>query len=130
MLADLPTFRALFTEFATIPDATVQLYLDDAVDQLSEGAWGRCFAKAALNYSAHELALAQTRAASASQQGSSVVIPQTGKLQSGSEEGISFAFESSGRVKSATEEWLAQTPYGQAYSALQRQCLSRGVLSW
>lgn len=126
MTPDLATFRALFPEFVTVADATVQLYLDDALDHLDMGAWGRCYAKAVLNYAAHELALAQARAASAVDG----VVPQTGKLQSGSEEGISFSFEASTVNKSATGEWLAQTPYGQAYLALQRQCLSRGRLSW
>lgn len=130
MTPDLATFRALFPEFASVADATVQLLLDDTEDQLDQGAWGRCYAKAVLNHSAHELALSQARAASASNQNGSVVIPQTGKLQSGSEEGISFSFEASTANKSATGEWLAQTPYGQAYLALQRQCLSRGFLSW
>lgn len=126
MTPDLATFRILFPEFATTVDSVVQFYLDDAIDHLDAGSWGRCFAKAALNYSAHELALANARAASAVDG----VVPQTGKLQSGSEEGISFAFEASTVNKSATGEWLAQTPYGQAYLALQRECLSRGVLSW
>jgi hypothetical protein len=126
MTPDLATFRALFPEFASIVDATVNLYLDDALDHLSQGAWGRCWAKAALNYAAHELALAQARAASAV----GGVVPQTGKLQSGSEEGISFAFESSSTPKTFTQEWLSQTPYGQAYLALQRECLERGRLSW
>lgn len=130
MTPDLATFRALFPEFVSVDDAVVTLYLDDAIGHLDAASWGRCFAKAALNYSAHELALAQARAASASVQSGGVVIPQTGKLQSGSEEGISFAFEASTANKTATGEWLAQTPYGQAYLALQRECLSRGRLSW
>ena len=130
MTPDLATFRILFPEFASIADPVIELYLDEASEFLSDGAWGRCYAKAVLNYAAHELALAQARAASASNQGGSVVIPQTGKLQSGSEEGISFSFEASTANKSATGEWLAQTPYGQAFLALQRQCLDRGVLSW
>lgn len=130
MTPDLATFRALFPEFATVADATVQLYLDDALDHLDSGAWGRCYAKAVLNYAAHELALAQARAASAVDTGGGVVVPQTGQLVSGSEEGISFAFAQSTTPKSFTQEWLSQTPYGQAYLALQRQCLSRGELSW
>ena len=130
MTPDLATFRILFPEFASVADEVVQFYLDEALEELDSGAWGRCYAKAVLNYAAHELALAQARAASASNQNGSVVVPQTGKLQSGSEEGISFSFEASTVNKSASGEWLAQTPYGQAYLALQRQCLSRGRLSW
>lgn len=130
MTPDLATFRALFPEFATVADVTVQLYLDDALDRLSEGAWGRCYAKAVLNYAAHELALAQARQASAVDTGTGVVVPATGQLVSGSEEGISFAFAQSSTPKTITQEWLSQTPYGQAYLALQRQCLERGRLSW
>lgn len=131
MTPDLATFRALFPEFDAVLDATVQLYIDEAAEELDAGAWGRCYGKAVLYYAAHELALAQARQASAATGGGGeVVIPQTGKLQSGSEEGISFSFEASTANKSASGAWLDQTPYGQAYSALQRQCLSRGRLSW
>lgn len=131
MTPDLATFRIMFPEFATIDDTVVQFYLDDAGDELDQGAWGRCYAKAVLNYAAHQLALAQARQASAQEgSGGEVIVPQTGVLASGSEEGISFAFAQSSTPKNATQEWLSQTPYGQAYSALQRQCLDRGRLSW
>lgn len=131
MTPDLATFRALFPEFAEISDATVTLYVDDGALQLDQGAWGLCYGKASLYYAAHELALAQARSASAQEgSGGEVIIPQAGVLASGSEEGISFAFAQSSTPKSATQEWLSQTPYGQAYMALQRQCLSRGRLSW
>lgn len=131
MTPDLATFRIMFPEFATIADPAVQFWLDDAADELDEGSWGRCFAKAVMNYAAHQLALALARKASATETGSGeVVIPQTGVLVSGAEEGISFAFAQSSTPKSLSQEWLSQTPYGQAYLALQRQCLSRGELSW
>lgn len=131
MTPDLATFRIMFPEFATIADPAVQFWLDDAADELDAGAWGRCIAKAVLNYAAHQMALALARKASATETGSGeVVIPQTGVLVSGAEEGISFAFAQSSTPKSFTQEWLSQTPYGQAYLALQRQCLDRGRLSW
>ena len=131
MTPDLATFRLLFPEFDTASDGVVTLYLDDALDHLDEGAWGRCYGKAALNYTAHELSLSLAREASAFVTGDGgVVVPQTGVLASGSEEGISFAFAQSSTPKTLTQEWLSQTPYGQAYMALQRQCLDRGRLSW
>lgn len=131
MTPDLATFRIMFPEFATIGDTVIQFYLDDADDELDQGAWGLCYPKAVLNFAAHELALALARQASATETGSGeVVIPQTGVLASGSEEGISFAFAQSSTPKSLTQEWLSQTPYGQAYMALQRRCLDRGRLSW
>jgi hypothetical protein len=125
MIADLATFRALYPEFDGVPDATVNLYLTDSLETLSESAWGRCYAKAAMLYTAHELSLALSRQASAV----GGVAPQTGLLQSGSEEGISFAFART-PAANASSEWLGQTPYGQGYAALQRQCLARGWLSW
>lgn len=131
MTPDLATFRVLFPEFASVSDAAVGVYLDDAGGHLDQGAWGNCYAKAVMYYAAHELALSMARQASAVDNGSGgVVIPQTGKLQSGSEEGISFSFEASTAGKTANGEWLAQTPYGQRYLSLQRECLDRGHLSW
>lgn len=131
MTPDLATFRILFPEFDTVADALVTLYLDDALDHLDSGSWGRCYGKAVLNYAAHDLSLSLAREASAVVTGDGgVVVPQTGQLVSGSEEGISFAFAQSSTPKTLTQEWLNQTPYGQAYMALQRQCLDRGRLSW
>ncbi len=130
MTPDLATFKVLFPEFGTLTDPVVSLYLNDALEELDLGAWGKCYAKAALNYAAHQISLAQTRQSSVSIQNGAVVVPQTGKLQSGSEEGIAFNFEASNANKTALGEWLAQTPYGQAFLALQRTCLKRGRLSW
>jgi hypothetical protein len=131
MTPDLATFRIMFEEFDPVADAKVQFYIDDASGTLDEGSWGLCYPKAVLNYAAHLLDLALQRKASAVDTGDGgVVIPQTGVLASGSEEGISFAFAQSSTPKSFTQEWLSQTPYGQAYLALQRECLSRAELSW
>lgn len=131
MTPDLDTFRIMFPEFAPVADAVVQFWLDDAATELDQGAWGLCYPKAVMNYAAHQLALALARQASATDTGGgTVVVPQTGVLASGSEEGIAFAFAQSSTPKSLTQEWLSQTPYGQAYMALQRSCLDRGRLSW
>ena len=127
MIADLATFRALFPELSATLDATVSLWLSDAAGELSAGAWGACYAKAQLYLAAHNVALANARAASAA----GGVVPQSGVLQSGSEEGISFAFADRGTAgRSANAQWLAQSPYGDALAALGRRCLTRGELSW
>lgn len=127
MTPDLATFRALFPEFAAVPDATVEVYLDMNGEGLSAAAWGRCYAKAVLYYSAHELSLALQREQSAAENGG--IADAGGVLQAGHEEGIAFTFAK--RASSdATDEWLALTPYGQAYAALKRQCLNASRLSW
>lgn len=129
MTPDLATFRALFREFESVADPVIDLYLDDASETLDMAAWGRCYAKAVLYYTAHELALANARVSSAAMVGDTVTIPQSGKLQSGSQGGISFSFEQS-QAKSMSDEWLAQSPYGQSFAALRRQCLMPAHLAW
>ena len=123
---DLATFRVLYPEFADVPDNVVLIYLDEDEIAFSPGAWGRCYGKAVLLFAAHELALRLARAASVGPGG---VIPQMGVLQSGHEEGIAFAFAKTAPA-GATSEWLSLSPYGAAFAALQRQCLSRAALSW
>ncbi len=129
MLADLATFRVLFAEFSSVSDIEVQIYLDDALGFLSASAWGLCRSKAVLNYAAHNLALSQARKAQASTENDAVIISPTGDIASASAEGLSVSFQA-GMAKDSTQSWLNQTPYGQTYMALQRQCLSRGRLSW
>lgn len=131
MTPDLATFRALFPELAAVPDAAVQVWLDDTLDTLDAGAWGLCYAKAVLFLTAHALSLSQQRVAGASTSaGGAVVVPTGGQVQTATAEGLTVSFAVTARAKSAAQELLAQTPYGLAYSALQRQCLSRGRLSW
>lgn len=126
MTPDLATFRAVFPEFAAVPDATVQLWLDEAEEQLSQEAWGRCYGRAALNWAAHNLALALQRAAAAdSGEGATA----SGTIASASAEGLSVSFVAP-RDTGANSLWWNQTPYGQAYLAAAAQCLSRGRLSW
>lgn len=127
MTPDLATFRALFPELAATPDPTVTLWLDDAGSELAPAAWGQCYPKAALYLAAHNVAMANARAAGAA----GGVVSQAGVLVSGSEENISFTFADKGTTdKGARAQWLAQTPYGDAFAALQRSCLSKGRLSW
>lgn len=127
MTPDLATFRALFPELSGTPDATVTLWLTDSTDFLLQSSWGKCWPKAVLYLSAHQIAVANARAASAA----GGIVPQSGVLQSGSEEGISFTFFDKGTTdRGAWAQWLATTPYGDAYAALQRACITRGMLSW
>lgn len=131
MTPDLAGFRAIFPELAAVPDAAVQVWLDDSLETLDANVWGLCYAKAVLYLTAHSLSLSQQRiAGAATSAGGAVVVPTGGQIQSASAEGLTVAFAVSARAKSAAQELLAQTPYGMAYSALQRQCLDRGRLSW
>jgi hypothetical protein len=114
-----------------VVDARVSIFLDEAIAELDVGAWGLCYAAAVLAYAAHTLALAEVTKGSATLGADgSVQVQQTGTIVSATAEGLTVAFAASTRTKSAAQEWLSQTTYGQAFAAKQRQCLSRGRLSW
>lgn len=125
LVADVPTFRVLFPELDAVPDARVQVALDGARDELSPTLWGKCYEKAILYFAAHEIALSLVR----QQDGEDGATTPTGRVQSASVEGLSVSFAVPANT-TANSDWLSQTPYGQAFLALTRRCLSRGVLSW
>lgn len=129
MTPDYATFVVLYPELVTATNqAAIALRLADNGDEMSEGAWGRCWAAAVLELTAHETALANAQVASA---GSDGVVQASGVLQSGSEEGISFAFADMGLANRGTNaQWLAQTPYGLSLLARGKRCLPKALLSW
>lgn len=125
MIADLATFRALWPELDSVPDAVVQAYLDDAAATLSAGAWGNCYAKAQLLYAAHMAALYAARQNAAA----GGVAVGGGPIQSASAEGLSVTFAIPTN-RSETATWWALTPYGQEYWVLRGRCLRKAYLSW
>lgn len=126
MTPDLATFRILFPEFASIPDAIIQLWLDDAIDTLNESTWGKCYAKAVLYYSAHNLSYNQiTQSQSSVTSGGQVTNTPISVVESASDEklSISYGINQSSTNGSPYEAFLQLTPYGQYYAALKRECL-------
>jgi hypothetical protein len=127
MQADLETYRALYPEHEPLTDALIQLQIDDAVEHLSRKSWGRCYPKAVLSYTAHEVALAQARKAGAVITENGEVVGQaTGTVASASAGGLSVSFAVPASAGTADAAYFSQTPYGQRYLALRRECLSRG----
>lgn len=130
MNADLVTFRAIFPEFVTIADDTVNVWLNDATDTLSQTAWGDCYGHAVLYYTAHNLALSQNRAADAVVDGSSVRTQATaGVITSASDGRLSTSFADSSANGSQRDKWFSKTEYGQAYIAKRRECLHGSRIS-
>lgn len=130
MTPDLPTFSLLYPEFDAVEDTVVQFWIDKAIDKLLEEAWGLCYTEGTLAHAAHELALSLARQASVIDAASGdTVIGATGVITSASAEGLSVSFA---QQKSASETddgaFYAQTPYGQHFLALRRECLPRGRL--
>lgn len=116
---NLLNFRVLFPEFDSIDDVRIQLYIDDAIDELNKRNWGGCWGKAALYYAAHQLQLSIDRISGGGGSGS-----QSGKLTSASADGLSVGFaQSPASGSSEWAYWLSLTPYGQAFLALANSCL-------
>ena len=111
MAFNLPTFRALFPVFDTVPDVTVEAVAGQAVCYVSQACGtGNCADQLLMLMVAHLLAL---RAAVATGGGMS--------LSSASEGGISVTVAAPTNA-SARALWLNGTPYGQQYAALEGKC--------
>lgn len=105
------TFKARYTEFSTLSDATVQIYLSDAELELDEGRWGTLYDRGLAALAAHFLALAQQSAA-AGTGGGGAVGPVTSK--SIGDVSVSYGWSNSGSG-SATSDYYNSTTYGQDY---------------
>lgn len=129
IVALLAKFRLKYPEFSTVDDTTVNFWLQEAIDCLSESAWGDCYEKAVIAYAAHLLALSQLRISGTQiDDDGNVVVQQTGVIANASADGLSVGFAQNAGVTGANDvdALLQQTPYGQEYLSLKRRCLSRG----
>lgn len=127
LLADLPSYRALFPEHEPLANSLIELQLDEAREHLSACGWGRCYERALLLWTAHELALSQARQAGAAKtENGQVVVQASGTLTGATAAGVSVAFAEPPAMRSHDGAYFSQTPYGQRYLALMRECLSRG----
>jgi hypothetical protein len=106
------TFKARYTEFSTLSDARIQIFLDDAALEMDSGRWGDLYDRGQAALAAHLLALAERGAA-----GSTTGISGQGPLTSRSvgDVSVGFGFGSSGGGNSSTEASYMSTVYGQDY---------------
>lgn len=124
-MADLTGFKARFSEFSAlgISDATIQVYLDDSIDHLSESAWGDCYDRAVYFYTAHVLTINQRRTEMVTDGGLSAAAGKSGLITSSSADGLSVSFESGYQSGGYLDDYLRQTSYGQEYLALRDECI-------
>ena len=127
LLADLPSYRALYPEHGPIVDAVIEVQIDAALEHLSRQRWGRCYPRAVLTLAAHEVSLAQARQAGAVITENGQVVGQAaGTVASASAGGLSVSFAVPASASRSDAAYFSQTAYGQRYLALMRECLSRG----
>ena len=120
----LDNFRALFPEFDQVDDVRIQLYIDDAIDEMNKKNWGNCWGRAVLYYAAHNLQLSNEKLESKAE--GAVSVAEFGRLSSASAGGLNVGFaQSPSSTGSDSGYWLSLTSYGQALSAFANACLPR-----
>lgn len=131
--ADIATFDILFPELGSVPDATVQFYLDKSDCVLSFPNWGDTKPEAQLYYSAHMVAVSQLRQAETqiSPSGHVVTTGAAGAITSGSSAQISIGFAPSATSSQGSDADIpfTMTSYGQWYLYLKRARMPLGILA-
>jgi len=109
MAVTVAEFKTRFPEFETAVEATVQMFLDDAVVILNETYWGVKYNLGLSYYTAHHLSLASKSSSGA---GGSV-----GPVAGRSVDGVSVSFATAG-LNTTGDQFYSSTTYGQRYLSL------------
>lgn len=104
-------FKVRFPEFASVDDARIELFINDAVIVLNESYWGDKYDLGLYYYTAHVLQLgSQTESGNAD---------ATSAIASQAVDGTSISF-AQGPVNDQSEAFYSSTAYGQRYLALRK----------
>ena len=108
--------RARFPEFTDPPftDARIQLFIDDAVSELSEGAWGDYYDRGLSYFTAHLLSWATMASQGEGTPGS------INKVTSRKVGDVAINFGGQAAGSSSLEDYYNSTSYGQEYYRLIR----------
>lgn len=104
-------FKTRFPEYTSVDDARIQLFIDDAVLEIDEAAWGDLYDKGLLYLTAHFLTIAESTSS-----GNSGGVAQTA---SQSVDGVSIAYATPS-ADSASASVFASTAYGQEFMRLKK----------
>lgn len=102
-------FKARFTEFNSIDDNRIQIFIDDALLVLNETTWGKVYSMAVCYLAAHYLTLSEGSASG--DDGSVAGIASQGV------DGTSISFNSFS-PSSASQSYYLSTQYGQRFYTL------------
>ena len=109
MAATLAQYRARFSEHASVADATVELYLDDANTDVTSTELGDRLNRAQLYYAAHFVESSPEGGASGGSDG-----PVTSRTVGS----VSVSFGDINRSDTSNTAWLDSTKYGREYRRL------------
>ena len=107
------TFKARFTEFASVDDAKVQEALDEAAPEVSEAKWSQMYDRGLGYLAAHILKIRVTI------ESGDTELETLSPLSSKTIGDVSYAF-SSGTLEWTSDEILKLSPYGREYFRLRR----------
>ena len=104
-------FKARYTEFASVADPRVQIFLDDAALEMSEATWGDLYDRGQGALAAHYLSIAEKNAAGGGGSTAPISSKKVGDVS------ITYAVTPSGTVGDSTASFM-DTSYGQDYLGL------------
>ena len=122
MSVTLTSFRARFPEFAGVPDARVQIYIDEAIADLDQGIWD----STATADRATSL-LAAHRVANELDSSGNATGGQGGFLTSASADGVSSSYAMPTGL-STLDAQLWSTQYGQRFLELRNRFTAGPIL--
>ena len=114
-------FKIRYPEFDSIADARVQTFLDEAILEVGEGAWGTLYEKGVFLLAAHMLAIDQLNQSSGG--GGSVV----GELTSRKIGDVTVTLASS-QSSNDDDKWYTRTTYGAEYLRLKKR-MGMGIVA-
>lgn len=108
-------FKIRFPEFEEIDNTRIQFFLNDAVLEVSESAWGTLYEKGVMSLSAHLLSISQSN-----QEDDDSDDGETGNITSKSIGDVSYSFAKA-TSESSSDDWYLQTSYGAEYLRLKKR---------
>lgn len=120
MAITVANFKTRFPEYTSVADERIQLFLDDAIAELCESAWGDRYETAVYYLAAHFLALALATEAG----NPSGLSPVT----SAGADGLSTSF---GRFTytSVSQAYWESTSYGREFMRMKRTAFAGGFVA-
>lgn len=122
MLTPDVNFLDRFPEFSELSESRIQLFLNDAVLEISESFFSTYYGKAISLYTAHVLVLA-----GASSAASGGALGNVSPVASRTEGDVSVSFAVGAPHGTNADQWLNSTPYGQELSRLYTLLGSGGL---
>ena len=117
------TFKNKYTEFSSVTDARVLIFIDDAALEMNEGQWGDLYDRGHAALTAHMLSIAE-REALASGSGTAAVGSVSGRTVGS----VSVTFATPQISGGSVESYYLSTSYGAEYWRLV-QLVGLGILA-